>query len=69
MAHHLRLRQFLLVAPFALTLVATPAAHADTNPGCTRTCGGAAFSPAFSDSPVTLVLCAVPQACNFTGPK
>lgn len=64
-----RVRQFLFVAPFALTLATAPAAHADTNPGCQKTCGGAAFSPAFSDSPVTLVICAVPQSCNFTSPK
>jgi hypothetical protein len=65
----MRARQFLLVAPFALALATAPAAHAEDNPGCTRTCGGAAFSPAFSDSPVTLVICTVPDSCRFGSPK
>lgn len=62
-------RRFLLLAAlFALPLVGAQNAYAAGDPGCQKTCGGAAFSPAFSDSPVTLVICMVPDSCRI-GPK
>jgi hypothetical protein len=54
----------------ALVLAAAPAAADEQPPDCTKTCAGqGVFNPALSDSPVTLVFCAVPQACTFTGPR
>lgn len=57
-----------LAALAGVLLVGGPAAADSTPPGCTRTCGGAAFSPALSDSPVTVVLCTVPGSCAITPP-
>lgn len=59
------MRNFLLAALFVLPLLTVQNAYADSDPGCTKTCGGAAFSPAFSDSPVTLVICMVPDSCKW----
>lgn len=65
----MRRRQILLLVAFLALPLGTPAAYAQDNPGCQKTCGGAAFSPAFSDSPVNLVICTVPDSCKITSPK
>lgn len=61
----MRIRQTVVLA--AVLALAPATAHADEP--CQHTCGGAAVSPAFSDSPVTLVICAVPDSCRIGGPR
>lgn len=58
----MRARWIVLVA-LVLALAPT-AAYADDGPD-----DGGAFNPVLTDSPITVYVCAVRDACNFGGPK